>query len=47
VRIAGTVPLILGGASMLIASGGGLYWIVAGIAGAVTNAWMLLIEILR
>jgi hypothetical protein len=51
VRIAGTVPLIIGGASVLVESGGGLYWIVAGIAfaivGAVANAWVLLVEILR
>jgi len=51
VRIAGTVPLIIGSLCVLTASGGGLYWIVAGIvfavAGAVTNAWVLLVEILR
>jgi hypothetical protein len=51
VRVAGTVPLIVGGASVLAASGGGLYWIAAGIvfavAGAVINAWVLLVEILR
>jgi hypothetical protein len=48
---AGTVPLIIGGASILAQSGGGLYWIVGGIifaiAGAVGNAWVLMVEILR
>lgn len=48
---AGTVPVVVGGASLLADAGGGLYWIVAGIvfaiAGGVGNAWVLLIEILR
>lgn len=51
IRIAATAPLALGGASVFIGSGGGLYWIVAGIlfalAGAIANAWVLLVEILR
>lgn len=51
IRAIGTVPLIVGGASVLAESGGGLYWIVAGIVfavvGAVANAWVLLVEILR
>jgi glucose dehydrogenase len=51
VRLIGTVPLIIGGASVLAESGGGLYWVVAGIvfavAGGVANAWVLLVEILR
>jgi hypothetical protein len=51
VRLAGTVPLIVGGASVLASSGGGLYWIAGGIVfaivGAVSNAWVLLVEILR
>ena len=50
-RIAGTLPLVVGGASVLLEAGGGLYWIAAGIVfaivGAVTNAWVLLVEILR
>jgi hypothetical protein len=48
---AGTVPLLVGGSSVLAEAGGGLYWIAAGIAfaiaGAVANAWVLLIGILR
>lgn len=47
----GTVPFVVGGASLIVEAGGGLYWTVAGIlfatAGAVANAWVLLIEILR
>jgi len=48
---AGTVPLIIGGASILAKTGGGLYWTVGGIlfaiAGGVSNAWVLTVEILR
>lgn len=48
---AATVPLIVGGASLIVEAGGGLYWTVAGmlfaIAGGVANAWVLLVEILR
>lgn len=51
VRVAAILPLIIGGVSVLVESGGGLYWIVFGIAaaivGAVANAWVLLVEILR
>jgi modulator of FtsH protease len=50
-NVAATLPMIVGGATLLAESGGGLYWIVAGIvfatAGAVANAWVLLVEILR
>jgi hypothetical protein len=51
VRLMGTVPLVVGGLSILLEAGGGLYWIAAGIVlaivGAVANAWVLLVEILR
>lgn len=51
IRIAALAPLIIGGASLITTDVGGLYWIVAGIvfaiAGAVANAWVLLVEILR
>jgi modulator of FtsH protease len=51
VMAAGTVPLIVGGASILAQTGGGLYWTVSGmifaIAGGVANAWVLMVEILR
>ncbi len=47
----GAVPLLVGALSLLAESGGGLYWIGAGvigaIAGGVTNAWVLLVEIQR
>jgi hypothetical protein len=47
----GTLPQVIGGLSLIAGAGGGLYWVVAGIAfailGAVANAWVLLVEILR
>lgn len=46
-----TLPFAVAGASMLAEAGGGLYWVLAGIVaalvGAVVNAWVLLVEILR
>jgi modulator of FtsH protease len=51
IRVTATAPLVVAAISLLAESGGGLYWLVAGIvfalAGAVTNAWVLLVEILR
>jgi modulator of FtsH protease len=51
VRLAATLPFVIGAVSVLAESGGGLYWVVAGIVfaiiGAVTSAWVLLVEILR
>jgi modulator of FtsH protease len=51
VRFAATVPLVIGGASVIAESGGGLYWTAAAlifaIGGAVANAWVFLVEILR
>jgi hypothetical protein len=47
----GAVPLLVGAVSVLAETGGGLYWIAAGIVGAVggsvANAWVLLVEIQR
>jgi hypothetical protein len=47
----GTVPFVIGAISVLAGGGGGLYWTVAGIVGAlvagVLIAWVLLVEILR
>lgn len=47
----GAVPLLVGALSLLAESGGGFYWIAAGVIGAigggVTNAWVLLVEIQR
>ena len=46
-----TVPLVIAGISLLAEAGGGLYWVLAAlvttIIGAVANAWVLLVEILR
>ena len=51
VRLAAIAPLWLAGLFELLAIGGGLYWLAAGIAfaivGAVAGAWVLLVEILR
>lgn len=51
VRLTATVPFVVGGVSVIAEGGGGLYWVVAGIVfavvGAVANAWVLLVEILR
>jgi hypothetical protein len=45
------VPALLAGISLAAHWGGGLYWLVPatilGIAGAVYNAWVLLVEIVR
>jgi hypothetical protein len=46
-----TVPCTLAGLSLTLHWGGGLYWLVPtallGIVGAVYNAWVLLVEIVR
>jgi hypothetical protein len=51
VRLTGAIMLMIAAISIVFRTGGGLYWIVAGIVfavmGAVTNAWVLLVEILR
>ena len=50
-RLVATVPFLIGAVSLIAQAGGGLYWLVAGvvlaIAAAVSNAWVLLVEILR
>jgi hypothetical protein len=47
----GTLPFVVGGASVILGGGGGLYWVLAGmvfaLVGAVLNAWVFLVEILR
>ena len=47
----GTVPIVVGAVRLFAAAGGGLYWVAAGMvlatAGAVANAWVLLVKILR
>jgi modulator of FtsH protease len=48
---AATLPMVAAGISLVAAGGGGLYWLVLGLvlgfAGAVLNAWILLVEIHR
>lgn len=50
-RMGWAVLLAIGSVNVLLASGGGLYWVAAGvllaIVGAVANAWVLLVEIQR
>jgi hypothetical protein len=47
----GTVPFVVAGVSFLAESGGGMTWVLTGfiaaIVGAMINAWVLLVEILR
>ena len=47
----GVVLVLIGAVSLLAEAGGGLYWIVAAIVGAIlgagANAWVLLVEIRR
>jgi len=46
-----SVPLVIGGLSLITGAGGGLYWVLAdlvfGFVGAAINAWILLVEIVR
>ena len=46
-----TVPLVIAGISVLVETGGGMYWVLAAfvttIVCAIANAWVLLVEILR
>jgi modulator of FtsH protease len=50
-RVLATAPFLIGAVSILAEQGGGLYWVFAGIvlaiAASVSNAWVLLVEILR
>ncbi|NUS74170.1 MAG: hypothetical protein HOQ05_12290 [Corynebacteriales bacterium] len=45
------IPIVIAGISVFFGAGGGLYWIVPSIVvafvGGLTNAWVLLVEILR
>jgi modulator of FtsH protease len=51
VRLSGAVLLLIGALAELFAVAGGLYWVTGAmvvlILGAVINAWVLLVEILR
>ena len=48
---AATIPMAAAGVSLLVGAGGGLYWLVPGMASslvvAVVNAWVLLVEVVR
>jgi hypothetical protein len=48
---AATVPCTVAGFSLALHSGGGFYWLapaaLLGTVGAVYNAWVLLVEIVR
>jgi hypothetical protein len=48
---AAVLPLLVGGVSLMLRVGGGLYWLVPGVLlcllVAVVDAWVLLVEILR
>jgi hypothetical protein len=45
------LPLVAAGLTLILGAGGGLYWVVPatvlGFGGAVLNAWVLLVEIVR
>jgi modulator of FtsH protease len=45
------LPLVAAGLTLMLGAGGGLYWLVPamvlGFGGAVLNAWVLLVEIVR
>jgi hypothetical protein len=47
----GTLPFVVAGISFLAEAGGGMTWVLTGfiaaIVGAMINAWVLLVEILR
>ena len=49
--VPGALAPVVGAVSLLAGAGGGLYWIAAGIIGAIlgasVNAWVLMVEILR
>jgi hypothetical protein len=51
VVVAGTLPFLVAGVSLIAGAGGGLVWVAAGIVGAIAggvmNAWVLLVEIQR
>jgi hypothetical protein len=51
VDLGGALPFAIAGLTLLLGSGGGLYWALAGVilatVGAMINAWVLMVEILR
>ena len=51
IAAAATVPCTVAGVSLALHGGGGFYWLASaallGTVGAVYNAWVLLVEIVR
>jgi modulator of FtsH protease len=51
VILPGSLPYLIGAVSLLVGAGGGMAWValglIGGMVGAVANAWVLLVEILR
>ncbi len=49
--IGASLPMVIAGATLMVGSGGGLFWllpeILLALLGAVSNAWVLLVEIHR
>jgi modulator of FtsH protease len=49
--VGASLPMVLAGVTLMVGSGGGLYWllpeVLLALLGAVTNAWVLLVEIHR
>lgn len=49
--VGASLPMVMAGSTLLAGAGGGLYWllpeILLALLGAVTNAWVLLVEIHR
>ena len=47
----GPLLLLIGGVTLLVAGGGGLYWVVPGLivamVSAIVGAWVMLVEIVR
>lgn len=51
IAVPASIPLTIGGVSLVATAGGGLYWVLAAtiaiFIGSAINAWVLLVEILR
>jgi hypothetical protein len=49
--VGASLPMVIAGVTLMAGGGGGLYWllpeVLLALLGAVTNAWVLLVEIHR